>query len=383
MVTVNLNFCDIFPGLRPKTLCKLSAAEYQENFINLYTDDVLMCPVTLVIALFTCITFIRYGAYNKFDKFMNETNRWPVKKLCFYRLAVWCPAYHMCVHGTSDPCVSVRVHKYCGLFMHQCKSTTHRSAGHIMVHVQSCYHYCFFVEIIYDRMFNDVILHRMKDQRLISRLSRMDKSYAEAEEHCSSMLYIYMHARWVWPRKAAAEMFEKSHSQLILCRFLWFEKGTNRSFNLYNNVWTYNEPIHTKGLKNNTPGKRIWSLPASSITLLIGLSLIIIIIIIIKICSAHISTLLGAQGAETEKTWIQTIYSDTTVAKTKLWDTCTMQLQIYIIFEKLWHKMSFKQRLKSSYTMTRFDFSWKMIPESRSRDRKRPITPGPFWSWFL
>ena len=32
--------------------------------------------------------------------------------------------------------------------------------------------------------------------------------------------------------------------------------------------------------------------------------------------------------------------------------------------------MSFKQRLKSSYTMTRFDFSWKMIPESRSRDRK-------------
>ena len=38
--------------------------------------------------------------------------------------------------------------------------------------------------------------------------------------------------------------------------------------------------------------------------------LIIIIIIIIKICSAHISTLLGAQGAETEKTGIQTIYSD-------------------------------------------------------------------------
>ena len=38
--------------------------------------------------------------------------------------------------------------------------------------------------------------------------------------------------------------------------------------------------------------------------------------------------------------------------------------------------MSFKQRLKSTYTMTRFDFSWKMIPESWSRDRKRPITPG-------
>ena len=48
-----------------------------------------------------------------------------------------------------------------------------------------------------------------------------------------------------------------------------------------------------------------------------------------------------------------------------------MQLQIYIIFDKLWHKMSFEQRLKSSYTMTRFEFSWKMIPESRSRDRKR------------
>ena len=81
----------------------------------------------------------------------------------------------------------------------------------------------------------------------------------------------------------------------------------------------------------------------------------LIIIIIIKICSAHIhvhvSTLLGAQGAETEKTWIQTIYSD---SKNKIMyrDTCTMQLQIrvYINFEKLWHKMSFKQRLKSGYT---------------------------------
>ena len=31
--------------------------------------------------------------------------------------------------------------------------------------------------------------------------------------------------------------------------------------------------------------------------------------------------------------------------------------------------MSFKQLLKSSYTLTRFEFSWKMIPESRSRDR--------------
>ena len=46
-----------------------------------------------------------------------------------------------------------------------------------------------------------------------------------------------------------------------------------------------------------------------------------------------------------------------------------MQLQIYIIFEKLWHKMSFKQRLKSSYTLIRFEFSWKMIPESRSQVR--------------
>ena len=54
-------------------------------------------------------------------------------------------------------------------------------------------------------------------------------------------------------------------------------------------------------------------------------------------------------------------------------DTCTMQLQIYIIFEKLWHKMSFKQRLKSSYTLTRFEFSWKIIPESR-----RPITQVRF-----
>ena len=37
--------------------------------------------------------------------------------------------------------------------------------------------------------------------------------------------------------------------------------------------------------------------------------------------------------------------------------------------------MSFKQRLKSGVTMTRFEFSWKMIPESRSRNRKRSITP--------
>ena len=40
--------------------------------------------------------------------------------------------------------------------------------------------------------------------------------------------------------------------------------------------------------------------------------------------------------------------------------------------------MSFKQRLKSSYTMTRFEFSWKMIPVSWSRDRKRPITQVRF-----
>ena len=100
----------------------------------------------------------------------------------------------------------------------------------------------------------------------------------------------------------------------------------------------------------------------------------LIIIIIIKICSTHISSLLGAQGAETKKTWIQTIYSD---SKNKIMyrDTCTMQLQIYIIFEKLWHKMSFKQRLKSSYTMTRFEFSWKMIPESRSRDTEKDLSP--------
>ena len=64
----------------------------------------------------------------------------------------------------------------------------------------------------------------------------------------------------------------------------------------------------------------------------------------------------------------------TVIAKTHIMyrDTCTMQLQIYIFFEKLWHTMSFKQRLKSRYTMTRFEFSWKMIPESRSRDGKRP-----------
>ena len=35
--------------------------------------------------------------------------------------------------------------------------------------------------------------------------------------------------------------------------------------------------------------------------------------------------------------------------------------------------MSFKQRLKSSYTLTRFEFSWKTIPGSQSRDRKKCI----------
>ena len=52
-----------------------------------------------------------------------------------------------------------------------------------------------------------------------------------------------------------------------------------------------------------------------------------------------------------------------------------MQLQIYIIFEKLWHKMSFKQRLKSSYTMTRFEFSWKMIPESIGAATEKDLSP--------
>ena len=59
----------------------------------------------------------------------------------------------------------------------------------------------------------------------------------------------------------------------------------------------------------------------------------IIIIIIIQICSAHISTLLGAQDAETEKHEYKQF---TVIAKTKFRDTCIMQLQIlYIIFEKL------------------------------------------------
>ena len=86
-----------------------------------------------------------------------------------------------------------------------------------------------------------------------------------------------------------------------------------------------------------------------------------IIIIIIKICSMHIHTctymymyIIHPAGCSRhrnkEKTWIQTIYSD---SKNKIMyrDTCTIQLQIYIICEKLWHKMSFKQRLKSSYIL--------------------------------
>ena len=45
---------------------------------------------------------------------------------------------------------------------------------------------------------------------------------------------------------------------------------------------------------------------------------------------------------------------------------------IHHLLKNFHMKMSFNQRLKSRGTMTRFDLSWKMIPESRSRDRKRP-----------
>ena len=85
---------------------------------------------------------------------------------------------------------------------------------------------------------------------------------------------------------------------------------------------------------------------------------VLIIIQIIKVCSMHKYTLLGAQGVETKKnTWIRTIYSD---SKNKIMyrDTCTMQLQIYIIFEKLWHKMSlnpFASEAVYMYTKNFFD----------------------------
>ena len=35
-----------------------------------------------------------------------------------------------------------------------------------------------------------------------------------------------------------------------------------------------------------------------------------------------------------------------------------MQLQIYIIFQELWNKMSFKQRLKSSYIVPLVIFTY-------------------------
>ena len=63
---------------------------------------------------------------------------------------------------------------------------------------------------------------------------------------------------------------------------------------------------HTKHIFFSVTCIRLWTehhVPHQS-------SILKLIIIIIKICSAHISTLLGAQGVETEKTWIQTIYSD-------------------------------------------------------------------------
>ena len=56
-----------------------------------------------------------------------------------------------------------------------------------------------------------------------------------------------------------------------------------------------------------------------------------LIIIIIKICSAHISTLLGAQGAETEKHEYKQFI---VIAKTKLCTEIHVQCN-YKIFEKL------------------------------------------------
>ena len=105
-------------------------------------------------------------------------------------------------------------------------------------------------------------------------------------------------------------------------------------------------------------------------------SVVLIIVIIIKICSAHISTLLGAQGAETEKTWIQTIYND---SKNNI---IHVQCNYKYTCDIRWVLSS--DLIKSGFTMTRFEFSWKMIPEYRSRDRKRStcITPGAQIAWW-
>ena len=56
--------------------------------------------------------------------------------------------------------------------------------------------------------------------------------------------------------------------------------------------------------------------------------LIIIIIIIIKICSAHISTLLGAQGAETKKKHEYKQF--TVIAKTKLCTEIHVHVHVHV-----------------------------------------------------
>ena len=85
-------------------------------------------------------------------------------------------------------------------------------------------------------------------------------------------------------------------------------------------------------------------------------------IIIIQICGTYPPCWV-LKVRKTEKTWIQTISdSKNKIMYRDAYVQCNYKIYMYIIFEKLWHKMSFEQRLKSSYmyTMTRFEFSWKL-----------------------
>ena len=71
---------------------------------------------------------------------------------------------------------------------------------------------------------------------------------------------------------------------------------------------------------------------------------------LIQKLASPIKTNIHPAGCSRRGNKVHTIYSD---SKNNIMyrDACTMQLQIYIIFKQLWHKMSFKQRLKP--TMTR------------------------------
>ena len=79
---------------------------------------------------------------------------------------------------------------------------------------------------------------------------------------------------------------------------------------------------------HHCPISQQWSNSMCSQHVMHGVNNTKIIIRITNICSAHISTLLGAQGA---KKTPHEYKQFTMITRTMQWDTCTMQWQIYIM----------------------------------------------------